>query len=174
MRRRVSAAFSARALSSYRRFVDIGVQCLSGVRISGEQDVPSNDRVEFQGLGTRVLIGSEETDGRFALVEHDLGPRLLGAPTHVHEHEEEYSFVLRGRLGVSIGDEVRVAGPGELVVKPRGVPHAFWNPGDEDVRFLELISPGGFERYFADIAPLLPPARPEPDFAALGAVMARY
>jgi hypothetical protein len=73
---------------------------------------------------------------------------------------------------VQIGDEVLEAGPGDTVVKPRGVPHAFWNPGDEPVRFLELITPPAFARYFRDIAPLL--SVMPPDVEALGAVMARY
>jgi len=42
---------------------------------------------------------------------------------------------------VQIGDEVIEAGPGDLVLKPRGVRHAFWNPGDEPARVLEIISP---------------------------------
>jgi hypothetical protein len=75
---------------------------------------------------------------------------------------------------VRIGDEERVAGPGELVFKPRGIPHAFWNAGDEPARVLELISPAGFEAYFAEIAPLLPPNAPEARFAELAAVQARY
>ena len=131
-------------------------------------------RTEFQGLGAKILVPSEQTGGRFALVEHDLGPRLLGAPVHTHEREDEFSYVLEGRIGVQIGDEVRVAGPGELVVKPRGIPHAFWNPGDDELRFLETISPGGFEHYFEDLAPHLPPLREVPDFEAAAGVMARY
>lgn len=131
-------------------------------------------RVEFQGLGTKILIPSTETGGRFALVEHDLGPRLLGAPVHTHEREDEYSYVLTGRLGVQLGDAVQVVEPGQHVAKPRGIPHAFWNAGDDELRFLETISPGGFENYFTDLAPLLPPHREIPDFEALGATAARY
>ena len=71
-------------------------------------------------LGTRYLLRGEATDGRFALVEHEIPPRALAAPTHQHQHEDEYSFVLEGRVGVQIGDQEAVAGPGELVVKPRG------------------------------------------------------
>ena len=48
------------------------------------------------------------------------------------------------------GDEVLEATPGELVFKPRGVPHAFWNATDEPARFLEIIAPAGFERYTAE------------------------
>src|SRR3954471_6741294 len=137
--------------------------------------LPSADAraVRFQGFGTRYVLPGERTGGAFAVVEHDLAPRLLGAPAHTHEREDEISHVLAGRLGVQIGDEVLEAGPGDTVVKPRGIPHAFWNPGDEPVRFLEMITPAGFEQYFAELEPILAVAGP-PDFEALGAVMARY
>jgi oxalate decarboxylase/phosphoglucose isomerase-like protein (cupin superfamily) len=82
------------------------------------------------------------------------------------------SYVLEGRIGVQLGDEVFEAGPGELVFKPRGVAHAFWNAGEEPVRLLELISPAGFENYFRELAPLL--AAPKQDEAAIGEVVDRY
>jgi mannose-6-phosphate isomerase-like protein (cupin superfamily) len=128
------------------------------------------ERVEFGGLGVRFMTVGEG----FSLVEHPIAPRTLAAPMHVHEHEDEYSYVLEGEVGVQIGDEVRYARPGDLVRKPRRIPHAFWNRTDEPARLLEIISPGGFERYFAELAPLLPPQAPAPDFAALAALQARY
>jgi mannose-6-phosphate isomerase-like protein (cupin superfamily) len=131
------------------------------------------DRADLPGLGTRYLIHSADTDGRFALIEHTIPPRGLAAPVHTHEHEDEYSYVLSGRLGALVGGEEVEAGPGELVAKPRGVAHAFWNAGDEPVRLLELISPGEFAQYFADLAPLLNVPGP-PDFAALAELQARY
>jgi quercetin dioxygenase-like cupin family protein len=130
--------------------------------------------VSFRGLGARYLIGGEQTGGRFSLVEHPIAPRALAAPLHVHEHEDEYTFVLEGLVGVRIGDEERVARPGDLVFKPRGIWHAFWNAGDTPARALELISPAGFEAYFAEIAPLLPPNVDEPRLDELAEVMARY
>jgi mannose-6-phosphate isomerase-like protein (cupin superfamily) len=141
--------------------------------MSSERNTVTDDRADFPGLGTRYLIRSDQTDGRFALIEHTIPPRRLAAPVHTHESEDEYSFVLRGRMGAMVGDEVVEAGPGELVAKPRGIPHAFWNAGDEPVRLLELISPGGFDQYFADLAPILS-AGGEPDFQAIGAIQARY
>ena len=80
--------------------------------------------------------------------------------------------MLEGRVGVQLGDKVLEAGPGELIFKPRGVPHAFWNAGDEPARLLELISPAGFENYFRELAPLL--AAAERDEAAIRDVVARY
>jgi mannose-6-phosphate isomerase-like protein (cupin superfamily) len=132
------------------------------------------DSVLMGGLGARLMIDSATAAGGFALVEHPIAPRTLAAPLHRHANEDEYSYVLEGRVGVQLGEETLEAGPGELVFKPRGQWHAFWNPGDEPTRLLEIISPGGFERYFEEIAPLLPPHRPEPDFAGLAAVQAKY
>jgi quercetin dioxygenase-like cupin family protein len=129
--------------------------------------------VRFGGFGTRYVVTGDQTAGALAVVEHELAPRALGAPMHIHEREDEISHVLAGRLGAQVGDTVVEAGPGDTVVKPRGVPHAFWNPGDEPVRFLELITPAGFEAYFTDLAPILDGAGP-PDLDALAQVMARY
>ena len=138
---------------------------MSGAPVAG-------DRADFPALGNRYLITSDETDGRFALIEHTIPPRGLAAPLHVHQHEDEYSWVLAGRVGAQVGDETIEVGPQELISKPRGIWHAFWNPGDEEARLLELISPGAFAQYFADVAPHL--SAPEPDFAALGAIQERY
>jgi quercetin dioxygenase-like cupin family protein len=128
---------------------------------------------DLPGLKNRYVIESAETDGRFALIEHTIPPRTLAAPIHTHEREDEYSYVLSGRMGAQIGDETIEAGPGELVRKPRGVPHAFWNAHYEECVLLELISPGGFAEYFSDLAPLLSGDGP-PDFAKLAEIQRRY
>jgi uncharacterized cupin superfamily protein len=107
------------------------------------------EHVRFgKALGTRRILSASG----FGLVEHDLPAGQLGSPVHTHSGEDEYSFVLSGRLSALVGEEILDAGPGELVVKPRGIPHAFWNAGAEVVRFLELIAPGGFEEYFFELA----------------------
>lgn len=123
-------------------------------------------------LGVRFMIDGERTGNAFSLVEHPLPPRALGSPVHTHANEDEYTFVLEGRVGLQLGDEVIEAGPGDLVFKPRGVAHAFWNAGDEPARMLEIISPAGFENYFRELAPLL--AAPERDEAAIGEVVGKY
>jgi quercetin dioxygenase-like cupin family protein len=128
--------------------------------------------VNLLALGVRFIIDGETTGGAFSLVEHPLPPRALGSPVHTHRNEDEYSYVLEGRVGVQLGKEVLEAGPGDLVFKPRGIPHAFWNAADEPARLLELISPAGFENYFRELAPLL--ASEERDEAAIGEVVARH
>lgn len=128
--------------------------------------------VHLLALGVRFMVDGEQTGGQFSLVEHPLPPRALGSPVHAHRNEDEYSYVLEGRIGVQLGDDVLHAGPGELVFKPRGVPHAFWNAGDEPARLLEIISPAGFENYFRELAPLL--AATQRDETGIRKVVARY
>lgn len=130
------------------------------------------DSVQLLQLGVRFMIDGGQTGGRFSLVEHPLPPRALGAPVHTHRNEDEYSYVLEGRVGVLLGDQVLEAGPGELVFKPRGIAHAFWNAGDEEARLLEIISPAGFEKYFRELAPLL--AATDRDEGAIADLVTRY
>ena len=125
----------------------------------------------LKSIGVRFMIDTEEThDGGFSLVEHPMPPRALAAPLHRHSREDEYSFVLEGRMGALLGDDVVYAGVGDLVHKPRGQWHTFWNAGDEPCRILEIIAPGGFENYFEEIVDAAAAGPPDPEWlAALGA-----
>ena len=107
---------------------------------------------DFGGLAVRWKIDGEEAANRFSVVHHPIAPRALAAPLHRHEREDEYSFVLKGRLGALLGDEVVIAGAGSWVFKPRHQWHTFWNPADEPCEIVEVISPAGFENYFRDVA----------------------
>jgi mannose-6-phosphate isomerase-like protein (cupin superfamily) len=128
--------------------------------------------VTLQTIGVRFMIPGVDSDARLSLVEHPMPPRGLAAPLHRHNREDEYSFVLEGRMGALLGDDVVEAGPGDLVYKPRGQWHTFWNPGDEPTRILEIISPAGFELFFAEFAPLTSGRAPDPE--AVGELLARY
>jgi quercetin dioxygenase-like cupin family protein len=120
-----------------------------GPRIIGPDD---GKAVDLGSVGVRFMVWSEESGGQFSLVEHPIPPLTLAAPLHRHANEDEYSYVLEGRLGAQLGNEVVYAEKGHLVFKPRNQWHTFWNAGDEACRILELISPGGFEHVFEEVA----------------------
>src|SRR3954467_13972966 len=96
----------------------------------------AGETVWIGGFGVIYKVPGDATGGDVAVVEHVLGPRQLGAPLHRHSREDEISYVLEGSLSVQQGDAVETAEPGGTIFKPRGVFHAFWNPGAEPVRFL--------------------------------------
>jgi quercetin dioxygenase-like cupin family protein len=152
-------------------------------RSAGEEAMQATGKLQVLGpddgayaqigpMGVRFMVDPEQGGG-FSMVEHPIAPRALAAPLHTHTHEDEYSYVLEGQVGMQVGDEVTVAGPGELVFKPRGVQHAFWNAGDTPARLLEIISPAPFVKYFEELAPLM--EGPEgPDFPGIASLQARY
>jgi mannose-6-phosphate isomerase-like protein (cupin superfamily) len=126
-----------------------GATGTAGVRI-----VPasSEEAFDFGGLGVSWKIDGRDTGSRFSVVHHPIAPRALAAPLHRHHKEDEYSYVLSGTLGALLGDEVVTAGPGTWVFKPREQWHTFWAAGDEPCHIIEVISPGGFEDYFREVA----------------------
>jgi mannose-6-phosphate isomerase-like protein (cupin superfamily) len=123
-------------------------------------------------IGVRFLLDGASSSGGFSLVEHPMSAHALAAPLHRHTREDEYSYVLEGRMGALLGDEVLEAGPGDLVLKPRGEWHTFWNAGEEPCRILEIISPAGFEGFFAELVDLGGVAQAAPE--TLGALCQRY
>ena len=118
----------------------------------------------------RFMVGGEDSGGGFALVEHLMPPRALAAPLHRHTLEDEYSYVLEGRVGALLGEEEVFGEAGDLIFKPRGQWHTFWNAGDAPARILETISPGGFENAFREMHAL----GDELDSATMATIAARY
>jgi mannose-6-phosphate isomerase-like protein (cupin superfamily) len=127
-------------LETVRRF-----DASQGPRIVGPHD---GKTIDLGVVGVRFLIWGEEAGGGFSLVEHPIPPRHLAAPLHRHSREDEYSYVLEGRLGALLGEDVVYAQAGDLAFKPRDQWHTFWNAGEGPCRILEIISPAGFEHYF--------------------------
>jgi mannose-6-phosphate isomerase-like protein (cupin superfamily) len=142
----------------------------TAAKVLGPQDGKAGS---LAAIGVRFMVGGDESGGGFSLVEHPMPPRALAAPLHRHSREDEYSFVLEGRVGALLGEEVVHGEPGDLIFKPRGQWHTFWNAGDEPARLLEVISPAGFERYFEELVDLPSDSGP-PDPARIAEIAARY
>ena len=106
--------------------------------------------IRLGGLGVDFKLGSEETGDLLSVVEHPIQPGVL-VPPHMHSQEDEYSYVIDGVIGVRIGDREFEAGPGSYILKPRNVPHTFWNASREPARLIEIIVPGGFEKFFEEL-----------------------
>ncbi|MFC0681370.1 cupin domain-containing protein [Lysobacter korlensis] len=124
--------------------------------------------LDLVSLGVRFLLAGDQASSPVSIVEHPVPARGLAAPLHRHSREDEYSFVLEGRMGAELDGSVVTVEAGSLLVKPRGQWHTFWNPDDRPCRILEIIAPGGFERFFQELGGL--EGEPEPDhLAAMGA-----
>lgn len=111
----------------------------------------AGELVSLRGIGVQFKVRGKDSGGSVAVVEHPMEPRRL-VPPHTHTREDELSYVIEGRIGVRIGEEISELEAGSYVLKPRNVPHTFWNPTDRSARVLEIIVPAGFDDYFAEIA----------------------
>jgi quercetin dioxygenase-like cupin family protein len=100
----------------------------------------------------KVTVRGEHTGGVLASIEETLQPRAFVTP-HTHANDV-WVYVLSGRVGVLVGDEIGEAGAGEWALKPRNVPHAMWNASHEPARLVEVLTPAGTERWFEEIAAL--------------------
>jgi quercetin dioxygenase-like cupin family protein len=128
---------------------------MSFINLSLSQPVARADETvtgQLVAMGARFVMDGADAGGRVSLIEHPIIPRGLAAPMHLHTREDEYSFILRGRWGFQLGEQVVYGEPGDLVYKPRDVWHSFWNASDEPASLLEVISPSGFEHYFVEIS----------------------
>ena len=121
----------------------------------------ASDGLTFTMLGAsmRLIARATETAGRFAVFEQTTPPGW-GPPRHVHANEDEIVYVLDGTYEVWLGDERRTISVGGCAIMPRGIPHGFRNAGETPGRFVCIVSPGGLEEYFLDVARCSPPPSP--------------
>jgi quercetin dioxygenase-like cupin family protein len=112
-------------------------------------------------LANRFMIDGADTEGRVAVLQHHFEPKALAAPMHRPHGEDEYTFVLSGRIGAILGGQEAFAEPGDLIFKPRGQWHTFWNASDEPAVVLEIISPAGLEDLFKSFEHLTGEPTPE-------------
>ena len=119
--------------------------------------VKAAERRQLKLYDVRFDYGVEATDsdGQVAMIEVTIPPRTLVKP-HQHSKEDEFTLVVDGPIGARLGDQtIEVIPAGSFLVKPRNVPHALWNTGDGPARIVEVVTPGGLERYFEEMAPIL-------------------
>jgi quercetin dioxygenase-like cupin family protein len=136
--------------------------CVIDIMEGNHQEKYSVEVGVGRNLGADLRVSPEEGENDLAVVEHTLPPRKLAAPLHRHSCEDEISYILEGTMGVQEGESVSTVSAGEFAVKGRNVWHTFWNPGPEQLRFLEIITPGEFAWYFKKADETLPETG-EPD-----------
>ena len=105
--------------------------------------IRKGDRLENPVTGEILIFHktSRETGGEAVLVETIVRPDGFVAAAHVHPHQTERFEVLEGRLGLRVGTEEIVAGPGDVLTVEPGTPHRFWNAGDGEARFVCEVRP---------------------------------
>jgi quercetin dioxygenase-like cupin family protein len=107
----------------------------------------------FLGARCRILADTESTGGAYGLVDMIEVPAGDMPPLHVHHTHDEGFLLLEGEISLFLPGREIALKPGEFVLAPRGIPHAY-QVGDAPARWLVLSTPGGFEQFVRDVAEL--------------------
>ncbi len=132
----------------------------------------------YGGCLLRLRATGADTGGAYGLVE-ELAPRGFAPPLHIQSREDEAFLILDGELSFWIDGEHRAACAGDYVMIARGVAHTF-RVESETARFLNIVSPAGFEHFFDDFGQpagaleLPPPPEGPLDVARMKATLADY
>jgi len=98
---------------------------------------------------TELLATADQTGGSLGMFRHTVAPNF-SPPTHVHQKEDEFFYVVSGEFKVKLGDRVMNAPAHAVMFVPRGTAHTFLNVGAEPGILLVGVTPGGFEKWFEE------------------------
>ena len=140
--------------------VVIAVSCslVQAADVHGQSIIGFGEQRVLQVLGEAITvkIGSEQTDGRYAVIE-EVSPVGGGPPLHVHRHEDELFYVLSGELELQLGDQRVRAKAGSTAYLPRDIPHTFRNVGTTPSKVLMVIIPARLVGFFDEVHALTKP-----------------
>jgi quercetin dioxygenase-like cupin family protein len=121
------------------------------------------------------LLRADQTGGRYSLTEFTLAPPPApGPPMHVHEAEDEITYVLEGKLEFALEGRSKRASAGSFFLVPKGTTHTLRNLGPGAARILVLLTPPGFEGYWDEASRLLEASGGEPDPERMRALQEKY
>lgn len=114
-------------------------------------DFRMDGSIEWLGTRYRTLLTTQATGGNVSVVD-SLSPAGSGPPRHIHHDADETFVQLSGTIELWLEGETRICRAGEAAFIPRGKEHTFRVTDDGPARHLIILSPGGFENFFAEMA----------------------
>ncbi|WP_316012956.1 cupin domain-containing protein [Roseobacter sp. HKCCA0434] len=109
------------------------------------------ETLEWLGTSYKTILKPEDSGGAISIVD-STSPPQSGPPRHIHHAEDETFVILTGECRVWMEGKERTLQAGRSVFIPRGTEHTFKVGGSEPCRHLVILTPGGFEGFFADMA----------------------
>ena len=109
------------------------------------------DAIEWRGVHYKTILSTADTGGAMSVTD-SVSPPHEGPPRHVHHGADETFIVLSGDVEFYLEGETFLRGPGETAFVPRGKEHTYRVASDTPSRHLVILTPGGFEGFFAEMA----------------------
>jgi mannose-6-phosphate isomerase-like protein (cupin superfamily) len=121
------------------------------------EPLPPENSNERRWLETRpgeqcfIHVSADDTNGLYSLVEIVANPGDA-TPLHVHQREDEHFLVVEGTARIAYGDRVFDLQAGKVATLRKGIPHAWGNRTNADLRLAVLVFPRGCEEALRLIA----------------------
>lgn len=127
------------------------------------------ERIAFGGMQMQFKLNKQHTAGLLGCDMAQLMPGFMGAPPHWHDGFDEIVYVMDGTLQVWVDGQLTSVETGDWHLRPRGLPHSFWNSGSTPAHFINFYTPGGHEDYLHELGSLFRDGRhpSATDFALL-------
>ncbi len=107
--------------------------------------------IEWLGVLYKTILATADTGGAMSITD-SVSPPNSGPPRHIHHDADETFVLLTGDAEFWLAGETMTRGPGQTVFVPRGTEHTFRVVSDTACRHLVILTPGGFEGFFAEMA----------------------
>jgi quercetin dioxygenase-like cupin family protein len=114
----------------------------------------TREPLKIHGADVLVKLASADTNGAAVVFFHQGVPPLSGPPLHRHSREDEWFYVLDGEITFEIDGRRTVLHAGGSAFAPRGTAHTFKNFRDSSAKMLVMVTPGGFQQFFEELAEL--------------------
>jgi quercetin dioxygenase-like cupin family protein len=117
-----------------------------------------------------IKLRGKDTNGAYSMIEQR-NPPGTSIPNHMHTREDETFYLFEGQVQFTVEGRDIVAEPGTTVFLPKKTPHSFKVFGDKPMRAIIIVSPGGCEDMFEELAELAPGP---PDMKKVEEICRRY
>jgi quercetin dioxygenase-like cupin family protein len=135
-------------------------------------DAGQGRKLNVLGHVVNVMLTSAETQGA-SFVFEAVSPAGLAVPPHIHEHEDEYGYIIEGVYEVFLDGETFEATSGAVIHCPRHSAHGFRNIGSTSGRMIWISTPGAnVDPFFNELGAL--PVDGPPDLDKVAGIFAKY
>ena len=129
-------------------------------------------RLNVLGHVVNAMLGNAETQGDGYIFEV-ISPVGGVIPPHVHQHEDEYGYIVEGVWEAFLDGRTYEVGPGAVIYCPRHTSHGFRNIGSTPGKMIWFANPGtNDERFFDELGTL--PADAPPDMEKVVGIFDKY
>ena len=119
--------------------------------VKANQDRFESRRTVLGGFPIDFKVATQDTDGELFIIENLIKTKG-GPPRHLHYDQEEWFYAIAGEYLLEIGEEQFDLGPGDSILAPRKVPHAWAFKGKDHGRLLIAFQPAGLmESFFKEL-----------------------